>query len=137
MVVTFAGVLGMAAAQRVSERAGFGLLATSLRLGPLSVVVWLFGGSVTPYAVMQFGGLALVLALLRAPARGPGPDWTWLVVAYALSKLFEFADAQIFEWSGQLVSGHTLKHLSAAMAALAVMRGLARQRFGRWLRPSM
>lgn len=136
MIVTFAGVLGMAAAQRVSERAGFGLLAVSLVLGPLWVVVWLIGGSVTPYGVMQFGGLALVLALLRAPARGPGPDWAWLVVGYALSKVFEFADAQIFEWSGQLMSGHTLKHLSAAVTALAVTRGLARQRFGRELRTS-
>lgn len=45
-----------------------------------------------------------------------------------MSKLFEFADAQVFEWSGQLMSGHTLKHLSAAVAALSVTRGLVRER---------
>ncbi|HRO61781.1 MAG TPA: hypothetical protein PK177_21925 [Burkholderiaceae bacterium] len=124
MVVVFAGTLGMAAAQRVSERAGLWLLAIALVLGPLSLFAWLASGSVTPYAVMQFGGIALLLSLLFQPARGPGPNWAALVGAYALAKLCEAADAQIFELSGHLVSGHTLKHLSAALAALAVTQAL-------------
>ena len=126
MVVVFAGTLGMAAAQRVSERAGLWLLAIALVLGPLSLIAWLASGSVTPYAVMQFGGIALLLAMLFQPARGPGPNWAALVGAYALAKLCEAADAQIFELSGRLVSGHTLKHLSAALAALAVTQSLRR-----------
>lgn len=126
MIVAFAGVLGMAAAQRVSARAGFGLLVVTLILGPLSVVSWQATGSVTPYAVVQFGGIAALLGLLFCSPHGPGPNWAALVAAYALAKLFEIADAQVFALSGHLVSGHTLKHLAAALAGLAVTRALPR-----------
>jgi hypothetical protein len=40
---------------------------------------------------------------------------------YALAKLLEFLDEQIYS-IGMIVSGHTLKHLAAAAASFAVLR---------------
>lgn len=124
MVVAFAGLLGMAAAQRISERAGATLLALSLVAGPASVACWLSSGSVTPYAVLQFGGILLALACMLAPARGIGPQWWILLATYALAKLTETFDVEIFALTGELVSGHTLKHLLAALPAWAVIAPL-------------
>ncbi|MEO6363803.1 MAG: hypothetical protein ABIO71_11280 [Caldimonas sp.] len=128
MVVAFAGVLGIAAAQRVSNRAGAALLVAMLVLGPCSVLAWAALGTLTPYAVFQFGGIALLLASLAAPARGPGPRWSWLVTAYAVAKLLESGDALVFELTGHVVSGHTLKHLAAALPVLAVTTALSVRR---------
>jgi hypothetical protein len=47
-----------------------------------------------------------------------------VIVFYVLAKLFELGDATVFELTGHLVSGHTLKHLAAALAAWPVIRAL-------------
>lgn len=127
MTVCFAGILGLAAAQKVSDRAGRALLATVLVLGPASVLGWAMTRNVAPYAVMQFGGMGMLLGLAVLPGTRPGPHWTALIGAYALAKGFEQADAQIFDLTGRTVSGHTLKHLAAACAALAVIAPMHRR----------
>ena len=125
MVIAFAGVLGMAAAHRVSARAGLALGLLALALGPLSVGWWQTSGNVAPYALMQFGGIALVVWLMFQPTAtrtaSNGPNWAALIAAYVLAKLFESFDQQLFQMTHQIVSGHTLKHLAAACAALAVI----------------
>ncbi len=127
MVVAFAGVLGLAAAHRVSVRAARLLLPVALASGVLSVGWFRLSGSLTPYAVMQFGGIALVAGLAWLPAHGRGPNWAAMIAAYALAKAVETADHQIFELTGGLVSGHTLKHVSASLAMLAVLVPLRRR----------
>jgi hypothetical protein len=126
MVVAFAGVLGLAAAHRVSARAGQWLWPIALACGVLSVA-WSRGtGSLTPYLVVQFGGIALVAGLAWLPAHGRGPNWAAMIAAYALAKAFETADHQVFELTGGIVSGHTLKHVLASLAMLAVLVPLRR-----------
>jgi hypothetical protein len=44
-----------------------------------------------------------------------------VILAYAAAKLLEMNDQAIFNLTGELVSGHTLKHLVAALAALPVL----------------
>ena len=39
----------------------------------------------------------------------------------ALAKLLELGDGQVFGFTHQLISGHSLKHLVAALAALPVL----------------
>lgn len=130
IVVGFAGALGMVAAQRVSARAGWGLLGFTLLAGPASVLWWRASGSLTPYALLQFGGFALALACLLLRPRGSGPAWALLLGAYALAKAAEALDAPLFGWTGGRLSGHTLKHLLAALAGLAVIVPLWRRRAG-------
>lgn len=126
MVVVFAGLLGMAAAQRISDRAGRVMLLVGLVLGPASVVWWIVSGSLGPYAVVQFGGMALVVGMMSAPERGPGPYWSLMLVTYGLAKVCESMDIEIFIWGLDTLSGHTLKHLLAALPVLAVTLALRR-----------
>ena len=76
MAVAFAGLLGLAGC-RPHQRPGR-LRRWRWRCwcsGPLAVLAWLRTGNVLPWAVVQFGGMALVLALAwsraACPARWP------------------------------------------------------------------
>ena len=132
MVIAFAGILGLAAAHKASERAGWWLGWLVLVAGPFSVWWWTASGSIAPYAVLQFGGMALLVLILfwRTPEghATPGPNWGLLIGAYALAKVFEAADAQIWELTLHMVSGHSLKHLAAACVAIVVIAPLYRRR---------
>jgi hypothetical protein len=121
MVIAFAGALGTAAACKVSQRAGWAMLALALVAGPGSVAWWVHTGNLAPYAVLQFGGMLLLAATLFWRADVSGPNWAALMAAYAIAKGCEAADFQIFELTGHLISGHSLKRLVAACAALAVI----------------
>ena len=112
MVLPFAGLLGLAAAGRVSVRAGGATAGAVLLAGPLAVV--------------QLGGMLVVLALACMPRRdGALALHLGAVIAlYALAKLFEGADHWVFAATAQAVSGHTLKHVLAAGAAWPVLSAL-------------
>jgi hypothetical protein len=127
MVLAFAGLLGLAAMRAVSTRAGMALATAVLVLGPLSVYAWSLGGNVLPWAVLQGGGMALILgfACLRPTQAWELPvRWGLVIAIYALAKLLELGDHAVYEWTGQLVSGHSLKHMVAACAAWPVVSAL-------------
>lgn len=127
MVLAFAGLLGLAVMHAASTRAGLALAAAVLVLGPLSVHAWSLTGNVLPWAVLQFGGMALILgcAFIRpAQARALPVRWGVLIAIYGLAKLLELGDHAVFEWTGRLVSGHSLKHVVASFAAWPVVSAL-------------
>ncbi len=128
MTVAFAGLLGLGVASHWRARAGLVLAQAVLLLGALSIAVWAVGGNLLPWALLQGGGMALLLALALLPAL-PGAlpvRWGAVIGLYALAKLLELADHAVFEFSGQLVSGHSLKHVMAACAAWPVISALRR-----------
>lgn len=126
MVVAFAGIVGLAVCERVSQRAGWPAAWCALAGGLVAVAVSQATGNVLPWALVQFGGMALVLVLSLAPpvAGALGVRLGWVIGCYALAKLFEQADATLYEATGHLVSGHSVKHLTAALAALPVLLAL-------------
>ena len=126
MTVAFAGLLGLAAAGRVTPRAGVILAGALLVSGPLSIWAWSTSGNIVPWAVVQFGGIALVLwlACLRPLPQALPISWFALIGIYAFAKLLELADHQVFDWTGHLVSGHSLKHVVASFAAWPVVVAL-------------
>ncbi len=128
MSVAFAGLLGVAAATRVSQRAGASLAIGVLALAPLAVLECLRTGNVLPWAALQFGGMALVvsMACLRAPAGALNIRWGGVIAAYAAAKWFEMNDHAVFELTHQMLSGHSVKHLVAALAALPVLAAVSR-----------
>jgi len=75
---------------------------------------------------VQFGGMALAvgLAFTRPRPGALGVPLGGVIVFYVLAKLFELGDVTVFEATGHMVSGHTLKHLAAALAAWPVIRAL-------------
>jgi hypothetical protein len=123
MSIAFAGLLGLAAAGRVSDRAGAALGLGVLLLAPLAVKVWADAGNVLPWAALQFGGMALVVWFAAVRPRGAalGIRWGLVILAYAVAKVLELGDHPIYEFTGHVVSGHTLKHIVASLAAWPVI----------------
>lgn len=133
MAVAFAGLLGLAAASRLSERAGAWLGLGVLAMGPVAAHVAMATGNVLPWAALQFGGMAMLVLLALQPTRAGTLPVTLVPVllAYILAKLLEMNDHLVFELTGQWISGHTLKHVVAALAAgpvILVLHRVARSR---------
>lgn len=126
MVVAFAGLLGLAGADRASPRAGVLLAVAVLLLGPLSVWTWSATGNVLPWVLVQFGGMLLVLALacLKPLPGALAVRWGVVIMIYAAAKLFEMADQAVYSATSQLISGHSLKHVVASCAAWPVVAAL-------------
>ena len=73
MAVAFAGVLGLAAAERVSQRAAPWVWGSVLAAGLLAIMLNFAAGVVAPWAVVQFGGMAalpVILALRHNAKQG-------------------------------------------------------------------
>ena len=111
------------------------LLAPLLVLGAASVAYWAIGdrlgvGDLRPYAFVQFASLLLVIGLALALDRKyTHTHLLWVGLGcYALAKLCEALDAPIFAATQEVVSGHTLKHLLAALGIGLVARMIARRR---------
>jgi len=126
--------LGVLVAERVSVTTGIALLPVLLVAGAGSVVYWYAGervgaGDLRPYALVQFAPPVLILTMLWLfPARYTHGGYLVAVMGiYGLAKAAEVLDGQIFSM-GHALSGHTLKHLTAALAAWWLLRGLAVRR---------
>jgi len=123
MVAAFAGLLGMAAADRISTRSGLWIAGVVLVAGPLAVAVWYASANLMPWVVVQGGGMLLVLALaMRRPVpQSWGLPLLAVMAFYAVAKFLELGDHAVYAWSHGLISGHSLKHVMAAMAAVPVL----------------
>lgn len=122
MSIAFAGIIGLATC-RVSGRAGHAMAALVLLAGPAAVLHWFVSGNLLPWAVVQAGGMLLLAALaFMRPVPGAAPiRWGFVLVAYGVSKALEAGDHFVWELTSGWVSGHSLKHLVAAAAALPVV----------------
>jgi hypothetical protein len=79
--------------------------------------------------MVQFYSLVLILLLLWLfPARYThGADLVVAMGFYVLAKILELLDRPIFKL-GHIISGHTLKHLAAALGIYWIFRMVARRR---------
>ena len=50
-----------------------------------------------------------------------GRYWVIAAALYALAKVFEFYDREVYSATVAVISGHTLKHFAAAGACLAIL----------------
>lgn len=141
MTIGFMGLLVAIVSERVSLRAAKVLLGPLLAFGAASVLYWDWTerqghGDLRPYALVQFGSmllLVMILLLYPTPRRGTG----WLVAAlaaYVAAKVFEALDRPVLAM-GELVSGHSLKHVFAALAVGLIgwmLRERRREGFKEW-----
>jgi hypothetical protein len=126
----FASLLAAVIAERISVCAGLRLLVPLLIFGAGSVLYWNYTqargqGDLRAYLLTQFGFLLMLLLLvaLFPPRYTRGPDLIVSLGVYALAKAFEALDRPIFAVGG-IVSGHTLKHVAAALSAYWILRML-------------
>jgi hypothetical protein len=128
----FMALLSAAIAERVSVRAGVRALLPLLFAGAASVLYWrwsLLRGpeNILPYAVVQYGAIAAIVVLSFLRSRySRGADFLVVLGIYAAAKAAEMLDAWIYAW-GQYISGHSLKHVLAAVAVWWLVRMLRRR----------
>jgi hypothetical protein len=133
MSIAFTSLFAAIISERVSVRLGLLSLLPLIALGVGSVLYWHFTelkgrGDLRLYGFVQFYPLlAIPLLMILFRARYTRSTDLFAVLAfYALAKVFEVLDARLFDIS-HLVSGHTLKHLAAAMGTYWVLRMLKRR----------
>ena len=128
MTLVLAGIIAAAICVRIGDQLAAVARATLTALGAVSVLYWRASGNLAPYAVFQFGGIAALIALLLATRGGRDPfAWWWIVGWYCFAKAAELADRNVWEWTGAIVSGHTIKHLSAAAAGATMFYSLRKR----------
>jgi hypothetical protein len=134
MTLVFMGMLAAVVAERVNVAAGLLLLPILVASGLASIAYWhaseaVGAGDLRPYALVQFfPALAIPLMLWLFPARyNRGGDIVVVLVIYGAAKIFEALDARILAMGG-VVSGHTLKHLVAALACGWLIGGIMARR---------
>jgi len=122
MSVAFMTLFMIIISEFVSLRAGKLLFVPLICAGITSVVYWYIGetqgqGDLRLYALVQFYPLLIipvVLVFFKSRYTQVGYYWALLSV-YAMSKVFEYLDREIFEYTN-MISGHTIKHVFAAMS---------------------
>ncbi len=123
MTLTFMAILANAIEERVDAKAGAILLWPLLALGIVSLLIWRSTGDLRLYGWVQFFPiLALPLLFWLFPPTYTGTA-NWLVAGalYVAAKVFEFFDGPVMS-AGHVLSGHTLKHLTAAAACFVILR---------------
>ena len=125
MGIGFMGLFAAVIGERIDARLGLLLLVPLVMFGAGSVVYWRWTGNLLPYGLVQYGSIAAVLVLCAAyrSRYTRGADVVHVIAIYALAKVAEVLDARIYGL-GEIVSGHTLKHLIAAAATYWILRML-------------
>jgi len=130
MTIGFMGLFAALLGEYVSDRLGEVLLVPALLLGFFSVLYWHWFDDLRLYAWVQF--IPLLTALVIMSLFRPAYSHQWLLLAalgwYALAKVLEAYDRAVFVLDRGLVSGHTIKHLLAALSCLTILRMLQRRR---------
>jgi hypothetical protein len=136
MTIAFMGLFASIIGERIGVRAGTWLLGPLVWLGFASVVNWQIGerrdaGDLRLYGFVQFFPLlGIPLLMLLFQARYTRSGVVFIALAwYLLAKVLETGpvDHRIYSL-GQVVSGHTLKHLSAATGAYCLFRMIRERR---------
>lgn len=111
--------------ERVSVKAGAGWATPLVALGLISVIYWhytetIHAGDLRPYAWIQFYPvIGIPIAIVLFPPTYTGVAWLWGAIGwYVVGKVFELTDATIYNWTGEIISGHTIKHLTIFLSAL-------------------
>jgi hypothetical protein len=121
MTIGFMAFTSVVVSERYSESLGHKLFPWLLTVGFLSVVYWWWQDDLRPYFVVQFGPM-LILPLIIWRFSGPGTVWLWLTIGfYVAAKIPELFDHQVFQFTAGFVSGHTVKHLLAAIGAFMIV----------------
>ncbi|XP_047338913.1 uncharacterized protein LOC124942443 [Impatiens glandulifera] len=129
MTIAFTSVMSIFIIERVDERKGTLSLIPLLLAGVISIFYWRFFDDLRPYALVQFVPcIAIpVMAIVLPPMYTYSSYWLWAAGFYLLAKVEEALDEQIYGWTFNIVSGHTLKHLCAAMVPVFLTLMLAKR----------
>ncbi len=122
MSIGFMGLLSALLTEYVNNRLSI-LLVPLTVLGISSVIYWHFFDDLRLYVWVQFMPLLTILFVTALFRSQHTHQWLLLAVFgwYVLAKAAEFYDMAVFQLSGEVMSGHTLKHLLAAIGCYSIL----------------
>lgn len=129
MTIAFTSLIAIFIIERVDSRKGTLSIIPLLLVGVISIMYWRFFDDLRPYALVQFVPcIALpLMTILLPPMYTHSTYWLWAAVFYLLAKIEEAEDNPIYKLTHEIVSGHTLKHLFAAMVPVFLILMLAKR----------
>lgn len=134
MTIAFMSLVSIIVGEHISERLGRKMLWPLLLIGAASVLYWDYSesrnaGDLRLYGLVQFLPMLLIPAiLLMYESIFDQTRFIWIVfLLYALAKVFEQLDVALYEMGG-IISGHSIKHVCAALGPLVLIYGGRRRR---------
>lgn len=118
MAIGFMALFVIILSDYVSPKLEKWLLLPMCILGMISVGYWHYTDDLRLYAWVQFVSLSLLLIIIfiYKPSHLHTRYILYAFFFYTMSKILEYFDQSFFELTFMLVSGHTIKHLLAAIA---------------------
>lgn len=127
MTVAFMSFFSIMISPYFNKKWEYWVLIVLIMSGFLSVLYWYLGdcngeGDLRPYIFVQYYPLVIVIISLFGSASEVFPKKILAIsfLFYFLAKILEATDGQILALSS-FISGHTLKHLAASAASLAII----------------
>ena len=127
MAIAFMALFSFFLSEHINPRTGSRLLWPLLAMGVFSVLYWIYtenqaAGDLRLYALVQFLPVLLIpLILVLFPGQTYQKKYLWYLIGfYALAKITEHYDKDIMNVF--LLSGHTLKHIFAALSGIAFLK---------------
>ena len=134
MTVMFMGFFTVAIGELVSQKAARILLLPLLITGFASVVYWIWtesvgAGDLRFYGLVQFLPALLIITMLFWYPKPPHflSALFGLSLFFVLAKLFEHFDHEVYRMLNEVVGGHAIKHICAAIAAAFLVMMLYRR----------
>ena len=130
MTIGFMGLFAALLGEYISERLGAFLLVPAILLGLSSVVYWHWFDDLRFYIWVQLIPLLTIPVIMILYRAKYSHQWMLLAAlgCYALAKITELGDSQIFALSQNLISGHTIKHLLSAVGCLFILLMLQKRK---------
>ncbi|KAI6701711.1 hypothetical protein NL676_016035 [Syzygium grande] len=129
MTIAFTSIVAIFIIERIDLHKGTVSIIPLLMAGILSILYWRYFDDLRPYALVQFlPCIAIpIMAIILPPMYTHSSYWLWAAAFYLLAKVEEAEDKLIYRWTHHIVSGHTLKHLCAAMVPVFLTLMLAKR----------
>ena len=129
MTLAFMGLFVALVSEHIGEHLERVLLAPALIVGVASVLWWNYTDDLRFYIWVQLSPfLAIIVLLLAYPGRYTHRAYLWCGLGlYALAKISEGYDRELYSFTAQALSGHVLKHLLAACAVFVIYLMLLRR----------
>lgn len=129
MTVAFMGLFAAVVAEHVSLKLERPFLLAAVAVGVASVMLWKHTDDLRVYIWVQLAPLLVIpFLIVFFPGRYTYRHYLLYGVGfYALAKLAEYYDGEFFALTSRALSGHSLKHLLAAVAPLCIYFMLRRR----------
>jgi hypothetical protein len=122
MSITAAAYFSTVFTERVNRKFSLSFMIPLIIIAMLSTVWWEFTeidghGDLRIYSWTQTYLLSMmILILLLFPARYTKVSYIFMTLGlYAVAKVFEYFDVAVYNFTHQIISGHVIKHLTAAV----------------------